>query len=129
MVQEEEVVVMDLMILMNLMMGLVQDIMTMMSILLKGAQGPLVGHLGVMILQIGIFPFLEGIHLLVITLEDMIPGDILHFHLAILDILEEMGDPLLGPLDLIDIQEEEFHFIFLTLILDLSHHHFLNSLA
>ena len=120
---------MDLMILMNLMMGLVQDIMTMMNILLEEVQGPLEGHLGVMILQTGIFPFLEGIHILVITLEGMIPGDIMDFHLAILDFLEEMEDLLLDPLVLTDTQEEEFLFIFLILILDLNHHHFSNSLV
>ena len=120
---------MDLMTLMNLMMGLVQDIMTMVNILLEGAQGPLEEHLGVMILQVGIFPFLEGIHLLVITLEDMIPGDIMDFHLVILDFLEEMEDLLLDPLVLLETQEEEFLFIFLTLILGLNHHHFSNSLG
>ena len=121
---------MGLMILMSLMMGLVQDIMTMVNILLEGAQGSLEGHLGVMILQVGIFPFLEGIHPLVTTLvEDMILGDIMDFHLVVLDFLEEMEDLLLDPLALLETQEEDILSIFHTLTQDQNHHHFSNSLV
>ena len=112
---------------MSLMMAMVPDIMIMVIILIEKVLDPLEGHLEGMILQEKILPFLEGIHHLVTTLVgDMIPGDIMDIHLVFLDSQEVMGDLLL---DLLEIQEEEFHSIFLILTPDQNHHHFSNSLA
>ena len=120
-----------MMILIVQMMDMALGIMVRIIMLRKKVQNPLGEPLVVVNLQAEILSFLEGMQHQVITLEDMIPGNILPI-LTFLDILEVMGMMEVlhqDTLALIGIQETGFHSIFLTLILDPSHHHFLNSLA